>query len=400
MAGVPVRATAKPGTGVHGDRTFGMDFENYIIGTAINGRENYDFDHPEYVKARAEIMARIWELGWREEAFGRTDHVIATASGRRYGDLGNVERYGKKYGWIAYHEMLGRLVDDGRAPSPFGIAERLMPDIDPSFPDPPQTAPRSLLPLWAPADHVDNQIWVTTGTVSTPDGLWSPDELLGVDGGWILVEGYLSHSLTGRTVFGFFRTLVLDKADTAAALRLAREKLYPGNRFFPALPAVRDVFAAEMPWSPRFKLVFDDDPVSDLPHPALRNDWQDPGIRFEQVAIDFAPEHRSDLGAVACDVPSFEFADRFGLRQLPGSVDLVDSDGRRASAALRADKPWKGKLLYLRRDLLETFVGDRSVVQVAWGEREVAVDWGRPPAWVRAAQRSHENIWRNIRVLE
>lgn len=382
------------------DRTFGMDFENYVIGTAINGRANHDYDHPDYVRARAEIMARVWELGWREKAFGSIDQAIAMAAGRRFGELGDVERYGKKYGWIAYHEMIGRLVDDGKAPSLFGGVERLMPDIDPTFPDQPLTVPFPLLPLWAPAGQINDQVWVVSGAVSVPDELWSPDHLLGEPGGWILAEGYLDHRVHGRNVFGFFRTLVLDQSATASALKLVNEQEYPGNRFFPSLPTVRDVFAAEMPWSPRFALAFDDDPVSDFPRPSLSRDWRDPGIRFEQVAVEFAPESRSQIGLRgAYDVPSFDFAHRFQLRQLPGSVDLVDQEGRRASAALRAEKPWKGNLLFLRRDLVEEFAGDRSIVQVAWGEREVAVDWSSAPDWVRAAQRSHANIWRHIRTL-
>jgi hypothetical protein len=41
-------------------------------------------------------------------------------------------------------------------------------------------------------------------------------------------------------------------------------------------------------------------------------------------------------------VPSFEFAARFGLRQLPGTLDLVSLDGVRASATFRAHEPWRG----------------------------------------------------------
>ncbi|MEV7383591.1 NACHT domain-containing protein [Streptomyces lydicus] len=380
-------------------RTFGMDFENYIIGAAINGRDNYDFDHPDYRRARAEVMARIWELGWREKDFGSVDQSIAMSAERPYSSKRRVERYGKKYGWIAYHEMVGRLVDAGRAPAPFGDAERLMPDIDPNFPDKPPVAPVPL-PLWAPMDPTDDQTWLTSGPVSVPDQLWSPEEIHGVDGGWLLVEGYLGHRHDGRTVFGFFRTLLLKPEDAEPARQVASERQYPGNDFFPRLPTVRDVLAAEMPWSPRFELTFDDDGPGAFPHRALRHDWQDDGIRLDQVAVEFAPDSTSETGlGGGYDVPSFEFAARFGLRQLPGTVDLVCLDGRRASAVFRADKPWRGHLLYMRRDLVESFAGDRRIMQVAWGEREVAVDWHSPPSWVRAAQRSHANVWRHIRIL-
>ncbi|WP_369244369.1 hypothetical protein [Streptomyces sp. R41] len=231
------------------NRTFGLDFENYVIGGAITGRRNYDFKHPAFLIARAEVRARVWELGWREKDFGSIDQAISSSTDHAYGTRRKVERYGKKYGWIAYHEMVGRLVDTGRSPSPFGEAERLMPDLDPTFPDRPPVTPMPL-PAWAPAEPTDDQRWLVSGTVAVPDQLWSPEELHSVDGGWLLVEGYLNHRRDGRTVFGFFRTLLLEPQDTVLAQQLANERPYPGNDFFPSLPTVRDVLAGERP-SPR-----------------------------------------------------------------------------------------------------------------------------------------------------
>jgi len=99
-------------------------------------------------------------------------------------------------------------------------------------------------------------------------------------------------------------------------------------------------------------------------------------------------------------VPSFEFAARFGLRQLPGTLDLVGFDGVRASAAFRTEKPWRGQLLFLRRDLVVDFAGDHRIMQVAWGEREVTVEWSSVPPWVRAVHQNYEHIWRYTRVFD
>ncbi|SDP25812.1 hypothetical protein SAMN04487981_14325 [Streptomyces sp. cf386] len=382
------------------DRTFGMDFENYIIGGAITGRRNYDFTHPGFRRARAEVRARVWELGWREQEFGSIDQDIAADAAPSYSTRRKVERYGKKYGWIAYHEMIGRLVDAGQSPSPFGGTERLMPDIDPTFPDRPPVAPMPL-PLWAPAEPTDNQGWLTSGTVTVALQLWSPEEVHSVEGGWLLAEGYLNHRRDGRTVFGFFRTLLLEPQDTNLAHQLASERPYPGNDFFPSLPTVRDVLAGEMPWSHRFERTFDDDPYA-ASYRTLGYDGQDDGIKPEQVAADFSPDSNSENGlGRSFDVPSYEFAAHFGLRQLPGTVDLVGLDGRRASAVFRVEEPWRGHLLFLRRDLLEAFAGDRRIMQVAWGEREVsATDWHSVPAWMDAVHQSYGHIWRRIRLLD
>ncbi|GAA2476051.1 hypothetical protein GCM10023100_55250 [Actinocorallia cavernae] len=382
------------------DKTFGLDFENYVIGSAIEGRSNYDFAHADFRRARGEVMARVWELGWRTAMLGDVDRNIMEASERRSSSRRTrVERYGKKYGWIAYYELIGRLADAGRLPEWWGAGGRnVAPDVDPTFPDEPPVMPFPL-PEWAPASPTNDEEWLRTGAVHVPAGLRSSASLHEVAEEWLLVEGFLEHRRDGRKVFGFFRTLLLEPTDTAPALKLAQGLDYPGNHFFPEIPTIRGVFAGETPWSPRFDIRFDDDPDS---RPSLRRDWQEEGIGVGQVAVELATGEGESPTALdrSYDVPSYEFAARFRLRQLPGTLDLVDVDGVRASAVFRTEDPWRGQLLFLRRDLVVDFAGDRRIVQVAWGEREVTVEWSAPPPWVRVAREKYEHVWRDIKVLD
>jgi hypothetical protein len=375
--------------------TFGMDFENYVVGRAIEGRGNYDFGHAGFRRARGEVMARVWELGWRSTLLGEVDRSIAEARSR-IGREGKVERYGKKYGWIAYYELVGRFADSGRRARWVGGGRNVTVDIDPSFPKEPPAVPLAL-PEWAPTGSVNDEGWLRTGTVEVPAQLWSPDELYGIGGGWLLVEGFLEHRRDGRRVWGYFHTILLEPADTEPALKLIAEHENLGDDFLPALPSVRDVFAGEVPWSHRFDATFDDDD-----RPALRGDWSDPGIGFGQVAVELVTAEGASPTALSrsYDLPSFEFATRFNLRQLPGTLDLVGFDGVRASAAFRTELPWEGHLLFVRRSLLLEFADKRQIVQVGWGQREVTVEWMSPPAWVRSAHQNHENLWRDIRVLD
>jgi hypothetical protein len=383
------------------DSTFGMDFENYVIGSAIDGRRNYDFDHADFRRARGEVMARVWDLGWRAPLLGDVDRAIAQTASPFGGQRAKVERYGKKYGWIAYYELIGRLVDIGRNRDRWvGGGRNVTPDIDPTFPNEPPATPIQL-PEWAPASPADDEVWLRTGAVNVPAELWSPEDIHGVTGGWLLVEGFLEHRRDGRHVFGFFRTLLLDPADVDPALELVGGIEYPGNDFFPSLPAVRGVFAGETPWSPRFEVRLDDD--DSYSRRALRRDWCDhEGIGLGQVAVELPTgEGRSPTVLErSYDVPSFEFAARFGLRELPGTLDLVGFDGVRASATFRTEEPWHGQLLFLRRDMVIDFAGDRRILQVAWGEREVTVEWSAVPRWVRAVHEAYEHVWRNVRVLD
>lgn len=381
------------------DRTLRMDFENYVIGSAIQGRRNYDFQNAEFCRARGEVMARVWNLGWRAALLGDVDRSIADAA-YRFGREGKVERYGKKYGWIAYYELIGRLADAGRMRDRWvGGGRNISPDTDPSFPDEPPVVPIPL-PEWAPTGSTNDEVWLRTGAVDVPEDVWSPDELHGVAGGWLLVEGFLEHKREGRSVWAFFRTLLLEPDDLDPALTMIGERDYLGNDFLPKLPSVHGVFAGEAPWSPRFQVWFDDDdPYS---APALRHDWQDEGISLRQVAIKLPTGEAGTATALkqSYDVPSFEFAAQFGLRQQPETLDLVDFDGRRASATFRTEEPWRGHLLYIRRDLAADFAGDHRIVQVGWGEREVTVDWHSVPDWLRNAQQRGENAWRNLRVID
>lgn len=392
----PVMADDDPNAPECGS-TFGMDFENYVIGSAIEGRQNYDLRHPAFRRARGEVMARIWDLGWRAALLGDIDQTIAGAA-RRFGpERAKVERYGKKYGWIAYYELIGRLNDAGQYRDRWVGGGRIVaPDIDPSFPDEPPPAP-FMLPGWAPATTMDDQAWLRTGAVNVPAELWSPEEIHDVAGGWLLVEGYLQHRREGRQVFGFFRTLLLDPADVDPALALIDGQQYLGNHFFPELPRVGGVFAGEIPWSPRFRLRSDDEAAG----PTLRRDGREEGIGFRQVAVEHSTGYDGSPTEPTWSyaVPSFAFATQFSLRQLPGTLDLVGLDGIRASATYRANEPWRGHLLYLRRDLVVKFAGDHRIVQVAWGEREVTVDWSSVPAWVDEVRQSHAHVWRDIRLL-
>ena len=381
------------------DSTFGIDFENYVIGSAIEGRGNYDFEHPDFRRARGEVMARVWDLGWRAALLGDIDRAIAETASRYGHERAKVERYGKKYGWIAYYELIGRLVDAGRNRDLWaGGGRHVTPDIDPSFPDEPPVAPVQL-PEWAPASPTDDEAWLRTGAVNVPAELWSPEDIYGVTGGWLLVEGFLEHRRDGRNVFGFFRTLLLEPADLDLALELASGLEYPGNDFFPVLPTMRGVFAGETPWSPRFEVRFDDDDYDS--RPALRRDWREEGIGLIQVAVELSTGEGGSPTVLerSYDVPSFEFASKFGLRQLPGTLDLVGFDGIRASAIFRTEEPWRGNLLFLRRDMVVDFAGDRRIMQVAWGERGVTIDWDSVPSWVRAVHQAYEHVWRDIRVL-
>lgn len=109
----------------------GLDFANYTIGRLVPNRRNYDFKDSEYIRIKSNILWRIFQLGWEDKLFGEVDRNISELSNRVYGS--KVERYGKKYSWIAYYEMLGYRLGMGELLQEGGEF-RFSSDIDPFFP--------------------------------------------------------------------------------------------------------------------------------------------------------------------------------------------------------------------------------------------------------------------------
>lgn len=113
---------------------FRMDFENYTIGRLVKDRSNYDYSHEGYKITRCNILWRVNELGWSHDRFKEVEELIESdrhhfSRSRR----SRIERYGKKYSWIAYYEIAGQLSDESKLEY-YGEA-RFTTDIDPFFPD-------------------------------------------------------------------------------------------------------------------------------------------------------------------------------------------------------------------------------------------------------------------------
>lgn len=90
--------------------------------------------------ARRWIFRRTLSLGWTPKLFGREDRIIG--HGRMGRESHKAERWGKKYQWMAYHELLARVADNYQAcrrfddSKPYEGLHQIVGDreIDPSLP--------------------------------------------------------------------------------------------------------------------------------------------------------------------------------------------------------------------------------------------------------------------------
>jgi len=234
------------------DSPFRMDFENYTLGDLVPDRGNYDYKHDGYREIREQILWRIEQLGWSVELFKNVDHSIENEhyNPRIGGDAKKIERYGKKYSWIAFFEMAGLLHDQGKMEN--WIERTSSVDIDPSFP---KRATRGhLITVDFLGDpEMDMKEWIANGPLPNVDPYLQLGEVLQVEGPWVALDGFAiqEDENRGRSSFCFIRSfLVANKDADSFQDHLCHQDL--GGRWLPEKPEVVYTFAGEIPWCDTF----------------------------------------------------------------------------------------------------------------------------------------------------
>ena len=122
------------------------------------------------------VFERVLSLGWTPERFGGFDQYHVRSGPYRIAH--KMERFGKKYQWIAFHELMARVADNLFMADGFGARPRTYTgpwqlhgrDIDPTLP-PSRLLRRDngdseLGPTFAPDDEA---WWITPGPSYEPD---------------------------------------------------------------------------------------------------------------------------------------------------------------------------------------------------------------------------------------
>ncbi|WP_404790875.1 hypothetical protein [Altericista sp. CCNU0014] len=236
------------------DSPFDMDFQNYTLGRLVPGRRNYDFQNEEYRRIRSQILWRIEQLGWSSENFSDIDSSIAHNHrwGRVESDAKKIDRYGKKYSWIAFFEMSGLLHD-------LGIIDRENErdwdwdlDIDPSFPEQLPDIPL-IQTNFLGSNDTGTKEWIADGPSPDVNPYLRLANLNGEEGSWVMLDGYITQEdkTIGRSLFCFIRSfLVLSSEADSFCQHLSNQDL--GGRWLPEKPSVGHTFAGEIPWCGTF----------------------------------------------------------------------------------------------------------------------------------------------------
>ena len=349
-----------------------------------------------------QILRRVADLGFSDKKFAELDRGIFHRSGGEESRYGKVDRCGKKYSWIAYHEMCGLLDSQGKL-STWGGTRGVRGVLDPSFPTPP--------PEWdpkfrGPTMDGDDLPWMAKGP--TPDyghilELNNPDN---APGSWVMLEGFVVHRGESREVFSFLRGLLIRESDIAI-LRLFLEKhSYPGNHKIPHHAENHDVFGGEIPWSIKFS------------HPEAGTE-EDRAFGAVPVGTTIVHNgsneyHGERFRFSSAWYPAPDICAKLHLLRRGRGVDLVDRQGRTASL-YRTDagnlnpNPFAERrkdhfqFLHLRKDLLDEYlrISGKRLVWIVWGERRLFPKdlrpWSRPPE-IQAAFDDYRHIHKRMIV--
>lgn len=224
------------------------------------------------------ILPRVFALGWTAERFGEFDREIRDRGRESH----KAERIGKKYQWIAYHEVLARVADQfvfkasswREQPVTYAGAWQMLGlrDIDPSMVLR-ETARESRRCRsdcwWAPPPYEDFYAFRADA-----DWLQATQDLPALapcvcvtdpaDGSrWLTLEAYYSweeptppekewSEMSHRTLWYQVRAYIMHKQDAAELFSWAQEQNFMGG-WMPESWDFNSIFLGELYWSPAYR---------------------------------------------------------------------------------------------------------------------------------------------------
>lgn len=375
------------------DATLHMDFENYTMGRVFKDRGNYQPDHERHVALVRAVRARVYDLGWRTALFGDIDSRISESQYRRFlrGAAGT-ERYGKKYGWIAFREEFGRIAQ--HEPEGLGYLDRLSeigPDM--SFPSPP---PQLEDDGTDPFDQLTGEAWVRDGVVTLPTYLATSVDLDGTAMTPIEASAGAEHAPTKRTTWFRVRCILAPAADADRLVEALRGSNI--NNLHLSDPTEHSTFAGEIPWHPRFAQ--DVDYVEELWGLKIKPPVAVHGLIHDYSYGDGEHEWLGSAGSTA--LAAKPLWDAFDVRTLPQTFDGVTADGRRIFAALQLPETFdRASVLLMSIDALRQYAADQDmvIIRLAWGGRRMDFDRHDMPDWYPIALQADADHWHDVQVL-
>ncbi|WP_298621450.1 hypothetical protein [uncultured Zoogloea sp.] len=355
----------------------GMDFGNYTIGRLIPDRWNYDYENPDYQRVLPAIVSRMLALGYDPEQFEAVDRQM-NSSPRMGSDKHKVDRYGKKYGWIAYFEMWGVRYAQGLLAEECS-ARPSDADIDPTFPLEAASIELQLPDLFS-GQPTGTGDWVVRGPQPDYCGILQIAEIDGLTGPWVVLDGFLEQNAPtdDRQVFTFLRGVLVDSGEVERLSTSFTGLQYPGNDAIPEGPSYYYTYAGEMPFSSIPGLPVADEQEGDRAECMVSAErWSKDGVAVDIPVQKYNWEsyHSVENQNSGASLPSKLVCEALNLRYRANKWDLHDASG--VASLYREVGEYgsqiSGSFSYLRRDLLDSYLtqSGKALVWLMWGERGV-----------------------------
>ena len=399
-----------------GSSVMNGDFAWYVIGTnssfrnsswlslrlteqpwhSSEGREPLRFD---LRLIQRYVLKRVFDLGWTTERFGQFDRFGISSSGR---NADKPERIGKKYQWIAYHEILAYIADhyqyreqycendeDDRYDGPWQESLR---DIDPSI-------TLSSVPGGTGWEGHERSWWVPTSygaweaDMGASDWIARQDDIPDVKAllapvdprtavGWMNLEGFFywrqprpadvdSSDVDKRNLWLHIAGYLVRSDDVYEFMAWAKGVDFWG-RWMPGHPKLHRMFFGEYGWSPAFRY-FDqlDDGL---------DEWVQPGHGCPVSVRTTSLRQIYETGGFDCSldksfrlqVPLRDLLKRRKLKWTGEHADFVDGESKLAVFDPTAHEAGPTALL-VRTDLVRRYL-EESGTALVWtvlGEKSV-----------------------------
>lgn len=355
--------------------------------------------HFELRQIQRYVLWRVFDLGWTTERFGEFDRYLIGYRGR---DASKAERIGKKYQWIAYHEIMALVADhfqyrekyreeegDKVYEGPWQISMR---NIDPSCilrALPGGTSWNGHPQSWWGASRYEN--WGVP-----PDfrdwtryygDLLRVEDLLRVSrpdnaSHWLNLHGYFhwrqqppadkeSEDVERRELWYLVMGYLIRARDTDTFVRWAEDVDFWG-RWMPEPPEIWRMFLGEHGWAPASRYF-------EKPYFGDKR-WTQPSqgcpVELRTCAFEYLREARGFDCSVdesyTLRLPTSDLVTGIGLRWSTNGADFIDATGRLAAFDPTAHASGPSALL-LREDLTREFLA-REGLSICWavlGEKRV-----------------------------
>ena len=333
------------------------------------------------------ILKRVFALGWNADRFEYFDTEVIRYMGR---EAAKAERIGKKYQWIAYHEICALVADNFQFRGDRGMSQSdesydgpwqdFFRDIDPSHSFL-KTAgdAESKQSWWAPkfepdwGDGVDGKSWAEEfSEFPLPVELLTPKDSEGQS--WLVAdlsfdrrrpipEGMDREDVEARSLWCHLRGFLVRTDDVAAFLAWAEAVDFWGQ-WMPRVPSSHGMFLGEYLWSPAWK---------HFNNAYYENEgWVQPGHDCPVLVRTAAFEYHQESSGFDCSVdsgftlhlPDEELANVLNLKWSGQAADFRVPNGELAATDPSASSSGPPALL-LRQDLVEEMAHTKGM-SICW----------------------------------